>query len=42
MVLSPQHPGSSSVLVIQVHGSKMAMREERLADREILVNPGEK
>jgi hypothetical protein len=35
---SPQHPGSSSLLVIQVHGSKIAMREERVANWKICVN----
>jgi hypothetical protein len=29
---SPTHPGSSSLLVIQVHGSKIATREEKVAD----------
>jgi hypothetical protein len=31
-------PGSSSLLVIQVHGSKIAMSEEKMADWKILVN----
>jgi hypothetical protein len=35
---SPQHPGSSSLLVIQVHGSKITTREERVANGKILVN----
>ena len=35
---SPQDPGSSSLLVIQVHGSKIATSEERMANWEILVN----
>jgi hypothetical protein len=30
--------GSSSLLVIQVHGSKIATREERVADWKIFVN----
>jgi hypothetical protein len=37
---SPQHPGSSSLLVIQVHGSKIATSEERGTDWRILVNQG--
>jgi hypothetical protein len=32
--------GSSSLLVIQVHGSKIATSEERVADWKILVNQG--
>ena len=38
MQTSPQHPGSSSLLVIQVHGSKIATSEERVANWETLVN----
>jgi hypothetical protein len=30
--------GSSALLVIQVHGSKMATSEERVANGKILVN----
>src|SRR6266850_5750852 len=32
--------GSSSLLVIQVHGSKIAMREERMANWKILHSTG--
>ena len=39
---SPQHPGSSSLLVIQVHRSKIAMSEGKVADWKILINQGEK
>jgi hypothetical protein len=35
---SPTHPGSSSLLVIQVHGSNIATSEERVANWKILVN----
>jgi hypothetical protein len=35
---SSGHPGSSALLVIQVHGSKMATSEERGANGKILVN----
>jgi hypothetical protein len=34
----PTPPGSSSLLVIQVHGRKIATSEERVADWKILVN----
>jgi hypothetical protein len=36
----PRPPGSSSLLVIQVHGSKITTSEERVADWKILVNQG--
>jgi hypothetical protein len=33
-----EHYGSSSLLVIQVHGSKIATREEKVADWKTLIN----
>jgi hypothetical protein len=35
---SPTFPGSSSLLVIQVHGSNIATSKERVANGKILVN----
>jgi hypothetical protein len=35
---SPGHAGSSSLLVIQVHGSKIATSEEKVADWKTLIN----
>jgi hypothetical protein len=35
---SSRFPGSSSLLVIQVHGSKITTSEERVANWKILVN----
>jgi hypothetical protein len=34
---SPQHPGSSSLLVIQIYGSQIATSEERVANWGILI-----
>jgi hypothetical protein len=35
---SSQHPGSSSLLVIQGHGSKIATSESRVTHSKILIN----
>jgi hypothetical protein len=35
---SPTFPGSSSFLVIQVHGSNIATREEKVEDWKTLMN----